>query len=110
MYWSVLSAAPADYTVFVHLIGPANPATGSTVWAQADSQPAGATYPTSRWRKGELILDPYSLKVPPEAPPGEYQIVTGMYNLATGMRVPLFDEKGNRAQEDSLTLENISVK
>jgi 4-amino-4-deoxy-L-arabinose transferase-like glycosyltransferase len=81
--WECLAKMEQDYTVFVHLAG----ADGRPL-AQVDSQPLNGTYPTSFWNVGERLADPYLLTVPSDVPPGEYQLLTGMYLLATRERLP----------------------
>lgn len=107
--WSARAAAPDNYTVFLHLAGPVNPSTGSSLWAQDDSQPGRGTYPTREWRAGETVLDRRVLKVPPEAPPGEYRLQVGMYLLDTGVRVPVFDSAGVHQPGDQITLGTIRL-
>jgi hypothetical protein len=109
LYWRAEGALHDDYTVFVHLVGPANPSTGSTVWAQADSQPGGGTYPTSRWRTSEILIDPYTLKLPTNAPKGTYQVEVGMYLLSTGARLAIFHANGTRVDEDAISLAAIPI-
>ena len=72
-----------DWTVFTHLLGPAKP-DGSTVWAGHDAQPGQGSVPTTTWAPGDLILDEYQLQLPPDAPPGEYEIEVGLYDPASG--------------------------
>jgi hypothetical protein len=38
-------------------------------------------YPTSLWKPGEVLLDRHQLTVPPDAPPGPYELFAGMYEL-----------------------------
>ncbi|MGB8647482.1 MAG: glycosyltransferase family 39 protein [Anaerolineae bacterium] len=87
LYWRPTGPIQEDYTVFVHLLGPVNPDSGSPVWAQDDAQPGHGTYPTSRWQPGQTIIDMYTLKLPPGAPAAHYRIETGMYLLSTGQRL-----------------------
>jgi 4-amino-4-deoxy-L-arabinose transferase-like glycosyltransferase len=84
--WECLAEMEQDYTVFVHLAGD-----DGQPLAQVDSQPLNGTYPTSFWNIGEHLTDPYLLTVPSDAPPGEYQLLTGMYLLATRERLPSAD-------------------
>lgn len=95
LYWKALAPLRQDYTVFVHLLGGHNPATGSPLWAGHDGQPDGGHYPTTRWQPGEVILDVHPLAVPPDAPPGEYQLEIGLYLLETMERLPANDWLGN---------------
>ncbi len=72
-------AAPkawADYTVYVHLIDPE----GNRL-AGHDAQPSP---PSSRWRKGEVVLDSHSFSLPPDLPTGHYRIRVGLYRADTG--------------------------
>lgn len=88
LYWQALGPVPKDYTVFTHLLGPPNPQTGGPVWAGHDGEPGGGSYPTSRWRAGEWVLDQHELQVPADAPPGTYPLEAGLYLLETGERLP----------------------
>lgn len=108
LYWDAYKSADRDYTAFVHLAGPPNPANNSPVWAQDDKQPGGGTYPTTRWQNGEMIIDEYVFKLPPEAVAGEYKIKAGMYQLDRGERVPL-TENGARLLEDTVTLKTFTL-
>jgi len=82
------------YSVFVHLLGGYNPATGGPLWAQDDSEPCRSIYPTWNWRVGEVVIDRYTLRIPPEAPAGEYQIEIGFYDWRTMVRLPVMDADG----------------
>jgi 4-amino-4-deoxy-L-arabinose transferase-like glycosyltransferase len=107
VYWRATGPLQKDYTVFVHLLGPQNPEPGSPVWAQDDTQPGLGTYPTSRWRAGQTIIDRYTLQLPANAPAGRYQIEAGMYLLATGERLPVW-VNGQRTPQDRLLLGDIT--
>jgi hypothetical protein len=85
----------ADYKVFVHL----RDRTGRTV-AQADHIPSEAlvALPTSTWREGETVPDVSYLQVPADTPPGEYQLLVGLYNPDTLERLPVEgDSSGENA-------------
>lgn len=86
--WQSAGQLPADYTVFTHLLGPDKPSTGGPLWAQHDGPPADGRRPTSGWQPGELVADMHVLLIPDDAPPGRYQLVVGLYNAATGQRLP----------------------
>ena len=89
LYWEAVDKSAGDYTVFTHLLDPA----GQTR-AQQDNQPQGGMYPTFLWDAGERIQDDYALTVPPDAPPGDYQIAVGMYYLPTLDRLAIADRNG----------------
>jgi hypothetical protein len=44
--------------------------------------------PASAWIEGEWIIDEHVLSLPAELPPGSYTLVAGLYDAATGQRVP----------------------
>lgn len=89
LYWQALGEMKESYTVFTHLLGPYNEATGGPLWAQDDSLPLRGSYPTTRWEKGEIVVDFYHIPIPPEAPAGEYEIEVGIYLLSTLERLPV---------------------
>jgi hypothetical protein len=86
LYWQATDAIPLEFTVFTQLLGP-----DGRVVAQQDNPPKGGWYPTSLWRPGDTVADDYSFQVAADAPPGEYRLIVGMYNPASGARVPVRD-------------------
>jgi 4-amino-4-deoxy-L-arabinose transferase-like glycosyltransferase len=82
--WQVLTPPGGDFTAFVHL-GEA----GQPPLATGDSPPLNGRYPTRVWAVGEVIRDMYSLVVPKKLGAGRYPIWLGMYDPASGVRLPL---------------------
>ena len=88
LYWRADQPIEKNYTVFVHLVGaqfnpkhsPSNP-----LWGQLDRAPAP---PTNAWIANEIIADAYRVAIDPDAPSGKYQIEIGLYDAATGIRLP----------------------
>jgi hypothetical protein len=74
------------YTAFVHLAG------AQGLAAQADREPLGGFYPTNAWLLHTPVTDHYDLALPPDLPPGEYQLLVGLYDPATGQRLPLLHD------------------
>jgi|GEM_PF-1655177 len=103
LYWQVSGNAPptTNYTTFIHLVS----LDGKT-WAQTDHPPVYGSYPTTRWQPGEIIPDPYTLVLPPALPPGTYQIRAGLYDPATGNRLPIWDPQ-NDAEGNSVMLAQV---
>ncbi|MHB8628107.1 MAG: glycosyltransferase family 39 protein [Aggregatilineales bacterium] len=85
-------------TVFVHLLGRINPATGTPLWTQDDHPP---TLP------GTAPRDVYSLDLS-RVPPGTYQLEIGLYDPASGQRRTLTDGSG-QALGDSGPLTKVSI-
>ncbi len=110
LHWQATAPVKSAYKVFTHLIGSANPATQSPVWAQMDGEPVGGSLPTTLWPVGQAIDDLYGLIVPTEAPPGEYEIEVGMYDPTTLTRLPVYDANGARIQDDRVILGTVTVR
>jgi len=83
-FWRSLGPAPLNYTQFVHLVDQED-----RRWGQRDREPLDATYRTTEWEPGEVIIDRFRLMVDPAAPPGPYKLLVGWYDLATGERLPI---------------------
>jgi uncharacterized membrane protein len=81
LYWQTQQALPTSYTVFVHLLDPSD-----HVVAQQDSIPAEGAIPTSDWAVNEVIADRHLIEFP-DLPTGEYRLIVGMYDPATGERL-----------------------
>ncbi len=94
VYWRALSEMDRPYTFFVHLLGVFNPVTNGPLWGQRDAQPGDGTYPTAAWDAGEIVVDEYVIPIPPDSPPGEYDLEIGFYYLPTLERLPVVDEAG----------------
>jgi hypothetical protein len=111
LYWRNDARLPADFTTFVHVRDSTGQATGrsGTIVAQMDSPPAGGAYPTSLWDPGEIIRDPIQIAIPPEAPGGEYDIVVGLYDLASGRRLAVLDDQGEPIGDHIRLEEGITV-
>jgi 4-amino-4-deoxy-L-arabinose transferase-like glycosyltransferase len=92
LYYEDLEPMGARYTAFVHLLGPDNPATGSPLWAQNDSEPCHGFYPTTSWHRGEVLLDRIGISIPEDAPSGTYRLGTGFYDVVTQERLPVGSE------------------
>ncbi len=82
LFWRARATMEEDYTVFVHLVD----ASGNTV-AQADSQPQRGAYPTSFWNVGETVADDYAVAIARDVPPGDYQVVVGVYRARDNTRL-----------------------
>ena len=99
LYWQARGPTEVSYKVFTHLLGP-----DGQVVAQRDSPPQGGKAPTTGWLPGEVIADEYQIPVPSKLPPGPFQIEVGMYDPATGERLPMYDAEGNRLPGDRALL------
>lgn len=76
------------YSLFLHLVGVPSPYDGGPIWAQTDN-PLCLSHPMTAWHSFETITQRFSLTLPDDLPPGKYTLVTGLYQPATGLRLPL---------------------
>jgi hypothetical protein len=78
-----------SYKVFIHV----NDDQGKLL-AQTDSRPQGYASNTNRWIPGQVVADRFEVLLPPDAPPGRYQVRVGLYNESDGQRLPVLDAAG----------------
>ena len=104
LFWR--SAAPPDdnYKVFVHLTGE-----GDNRIAQHDSDPQNGAAPTATWPADKVIRDEHLLSIAPDASPGVYQLVVGLYHPQNGQRLRLANNNGQPVQTDSINLAQIRI-
>ncbi len=69
VFWSARRKPSRDYTLRLSLRGEDH------LWAEAEGPLAGADYPTSAWREGEVLLGLHDVVVDPETPTGTYRLV-----------------------------------
>ena len=89
LYWQAIDNPMASYTVFTHLLS-----SDGQNWGGKDNIPGEGSLPTIDWVTGEYITDSYAISVDTNAPAGEYQIEVGMYDAATGNRLPVTNASG----------------
>jgi 4-amino-4-deoxy-L-arabinose transferase-like glycosyltransferase len=110
LYWQAREPVEHRYKVFTHLLGEVfNATTGNFLWGQRDNEPVGGTRATSTWRTGEVILDRYAIPLDPQVPAGRYAVEIGLYDPATGDRLPVLDGQG-QIVADHLVLTHVTVE
>jgi len=82
--WRALASPDGSYTVFVQAVED-----GGVKAGQLDRLPCGGGCLTTSWRPGDLVGEWYKLPIRTDAPPGRYQLIAGLYDLATGKRLPV---------------------
>lgn len=90
--WTALQPVQAEYVPFLHLLD----ASGQ-LRAQRDLRPVGGYRPTTTWAPGEPIEDHMGLALPDDLPPGEYELVLGLYAATSGQRL-LTTDGGDRVR------------
>ena len=104
LYWQAGGPVAASYTVFVHLVD-----SQARIRGQADSLPQGGARCTDTWMVGEVVPDDHVLTVAPDAPPGEYTLLVGLYDLRTMQRLPASDTAGRPLPDNALRLASLTV-
>ncbi len=72
--WTVRRQPTEEYTLFAQLIGP-----DGKVWGQYDAPAGWTSHYTTTWQPGEKIVLPWYIPLKPDAPPGQYRLLVGMY-------------------------------
>jgi hypothetical protein len=84
--------------------------------AGQDGVPGGGYTPTTAWQSGVPVVDHRGLVLPAQLAPGEYQLIAGLYDSASGsltgisgQRLPVTDVDGNPAG-DFVRLATVQVR
>jgi hypothetical protein len=103
LVWECLGPTDTSYTVFVHLLDEEG-----NIHEQRDSVPGDGALPTTSWVQGEIVTDVYEIPIAPDTPSGSYTIIAGMYDAATGDRLPVSGADGSLLG-DHLSVAQVSV-
>jgi hypothetical protein len=82
LYLRSVARVSGNYQIFTHVL-----AADGTLIAQADHIAGADSYPTSLWQPGSLIYNRFEIQLPVETPPGQYQIVIGLYDADQRLRL-----------------------
>ena len=104
LQWQALQTLPLNYKVFIHVLDDQ----GRPKF-QKDKLAIDDLRPTSHWRPGESIRDPYSMLIPVDLAAGQYRVLVGVYDPATGERL-VATAAGTRAVDDSVELGRVTVQ
>lgn len=99
LQWRALRQPAHDYTVFAHLID----AQGGTA-AAFDIPLTGGYYPSSLWDAGELVQHEHRLPVTGVLLTSDMTLQLGLYDPASGARLPAFDASGVQQPNDAIVL------
>jgi hypothetical protein len=93
--WAAARPPGTDYTVFAHVVS-----SSGEILAQRDAAPQDGRYPTSAWDAGEVVTDTLEIPLPPPAAGQAVCLRLGLYDPATGARLPRADATGDFWQAD----------
>lgn len=101
--WATTTRPTRDLSQFFHL----TPAGGGDV-ITFDQQPFGGRFPTIDWPANARFSDPWQVTLPDDLPPGDYEVRTGLYDVATLERAAVTDSAGQPVQDNSIRLGTIT--
>jgi hypothetical protein len=96
LYWQA-EAPYTDATVFIHLR-----ASDGFVRSQADGPPVSGHYPLTHWQPGEVVQDIHPLPLEDFALVDHLAI--GLYDPATGQRLPAFGPAGQPLPDNAVVV------
>jgi hypothetical protein len=100
--WKALGKIDAYYSVYVKLVD----RDGNAI-AGWDGEPQAGSASTLLWVPGEIVADTVVLKVPPDAPPGDYSVEVGMYRAGDLTRSLTLNADGSPVER--IVLGNVRV-
>lgn len=101
--WRALQRVDQPLVIFIHLIGP-----NGQLIAQRDAPP---NPPIPAWQPGQIVRDPLALPIPSAAPPGTYQLRTGLYPEGNpGARVVVLSPGSSSAVNNSVLISELTVR
>jgi hypothetical protein len=97
--WRVNNKQATDLTVFAHLYGP-----DGQLIDQDDGYPLRGLSPFWLWEEGQVLQDHRTMTWPPGSPAGVYTVGVGLYDPATGQRVPVVGAGGDALANETAIL------
>lgn len=82
LHWRTNQPIADSFTVFTHVLSD----DGELV-AQRDRLPGNGLYPTDSWATDAVIVDQFALQLPSDLASGSYQVIAGLYNRDSGLRL-----------------------
>ena len=103
LYWQALPQIARDYKVFAQILDE-----DGLIIAQEDKIAGTESYPTSHWPAGYIARDRFLLTIQPDAKPGRYRLIAGLYNLGSDRsRLPV---EGAGARGDHILITEIEIQ
>lgn len=105
LFYRARAEMATDYTRFLQLHSPAH-----GMAAQTDAMPQDGANPTTAWVKGERIADTVVLHIAPDAAPGDYRLLMGFYDPASGgARLPAVGGDGVLLPDQAVVVAKITI-
>jgi hypothetical protein len=81
--WQTDVPVADSFHVFAHLVDGSG-----ELRAQHDGIPGDGLLPMTEWEPGAVVEDRFAVPLPPDLPPGTYELQVGVYNAENGLRLP----------------------
>lgn len=106
LYWHALSHPKNHFSVALQLVS-AIPGDTTTL-INFNTWPGRGNYPTGNWHPGDVIVDPYTLRLPPDVKRAQAWLVqVVVFDRTTGRRLPF--ELNGAAAGDAAVLKLVRV-
>ncbi len=102
--WETNNAVDSQLVQFVHLLQ-----VDGDEFAVFDQELFGGRFPTQDWPSGMAVMDEWTITLPDDLPPGEYNVYMGMYDPVTVERMPVTAADGQAVQDSSIYLGTVIV-
>jgi len=99
LWWRTDARLDMDYSIFAQVVNEAEMIVG-----QADGPACEGACPMTGWTPGSTIEDTRVIPLPAGMPDGELHVVVGIYDLATGERLPVRDRRGADRPERAIRI------
>lgn len=104
--WQPLTRTSIPYTVFVQLVHPE-----AGLVAQQDTYPGQGNWATTIWAIDRAFIDSYWLHIPEISEPLEQAfIVVGLYDAATGERLPVTGGNAGSSADNWVWFGNVTIR
>jgi len=100
LYWKAQAPPQLNLRVFIHFIGP-----DGQLWGQSDKWNP-ADFPMMGWPLDKYVRDEHEVTLRADAPPGEYQILVGLWDGDANLRMHLLDTTGQPTAVDSVKIDH----
>jgi hypothetical protein len=97
--WYISQPPTAEATVFLHVYD-----TAGQLVAQGDGYPLAGLFPPRYWQPGDLVRDVRHVALPEDLASGEYAVVVGWYDPASGQRLPGLDGQGQPLPSNAIQI------
>jgi Dolichyl-phosphate-mannose-protein mannosyltransferase len=106
LLWEAGGQPQGEYTAFVHLVRP-----GGDFVTGFDRAPTDRGFTTAYWEEGDRFLSDFMVSLPPDLPPGNYQLWAGLYRSDSqgNDRLPVQDAD-RPVQDDRVLLGSMEIQ